>query len=433
MDTHRLSFSCMISLGLLILTAGAFAQDTIRWQEGKAVCESTYEWDAASGGLLKVEANAMDVTMMGGAGDKIRLTEEIVLNVDDEKEVKKYFEMYRVQLEKSGDEFQFESPETHRPFKGGSLTFYIPDSFNVQVNTSGGDLEASNIIGNMDLAISGGDIEMRDITGDVNISTSGGDISVNRVEGKLKIATSGGDINATRCSAEIAASTSGGDIGITHMSGLVNASTYAGDILLSDLDGSANLSTSGGDIEISEVKGNKTVNAATYGGDVTAENIVANISLSTTSGDIELTAIKGSVNAATSNGDISGSNIEGSMIKAATSRGDVDLKFVLGNLKIAASNGDLFIKVKKSNNSFETELSSSDGDVECVLPDDYKASVNARIRNWNKQSDNDISSDFNLRIRTENSHNRVATGEINGGGPPLRIETSRGGVRIEKY
>jgi DUF4097 and DUF4098 domain-containing protein YvlB len=146
-----------------------------------------------------------------------------------------------------------------------------------------------------------------------------------------------------------------------------------------------------------------------------------------------LTAIKGSVDVSTSNGDISGSNVEGPVIKASTSSGDVHLNFVSGKLKIATSNGDLSLKMKKSGDSYEAELSTSDGDVVCTVPDDYKVSVDARILDWRKGSDNDIVSDFDLKIRTENSHTRVASGNINGGGPALQIETSHGDISIEKY
>ena len=350
-----------------------------------------------------------------------------------EPKTRKYYEKFRVELKRSGNKFQFKSPKTRRPFRGGSLSFQIPESFNIDISTSGGDLEVRKIDGQVELSTSGGDVEVTEVTGEVEISTSGGDITLQNVSGTTEATTSGGDINVTHCGPALAVITSGGDIDFTHVTGSVTSATSGGDIMLRDLDGEAELATSGGDIEISDVKGGKSVEAATSGGDIVAYNVIADVSLATSSGDIEMEAVKGSVDAASSNGDITGNDIVGEDIEAATSSGDVNLENVLGEMDIASSHGDVTIKMKKSNEFFDIELATSNGDIVCMLPKNYKGSVHATIWDWNKRSSNDIVSDFPLTLSTEDRHKRVATGDINGGGPSINIETSHGDINIKKY
>jgi len=433
MNTSRMILPSLFLAWSLLAPHAGFAQDNIRWENGRAICESTYEWDSVPGNSLSVEVSSMDVTVTGGTAIKVVMVEKIVLDVANEDDAKKYYQKFRVELKKSGDDFHFRSPQTENPFRGGSLKFQIPAVFNANLTTSGGDLEIEDIKGNVNLSTSGGDIKGTSVTGNANLSTSGGDIDIRSMEGIVNAMTSGGDIQVAHCSPKIAVSTSGGDIDLSHVSGTLKAATSGGDIMLTDLDGDADLSSSGGDLDITDVKASKSVKATTSGGDIIAQDIAADVSLATSSGDLDLKNIAGSVDATTSNGDVSGNNIEGQTVNAYTSSGDISLENIRGAVTVVTSNGDLSLKMKKSAESYAIELTTSGGDVSCILPTDYKGSVRARIEGWSKYSSDDITSDFPLMIGTENSHTRIATGDINGGGPSIRIETAQGDIRLQKY
>ena len=90
----------------------------------------------------------------------------------------------------------------------------VPSKFDVQLTTSGGDVEVSGVIGRVKLNTSGGRVTCRDIQGDVNGETSGGDIHADGCQGELRLDTSGGNVNIGNFTGpKINATTSGGDVG----------------------------------------------------------------------------------------------------------------------------------------------------------------------------------------------------------------------------
>ena len=434
MKTKRFIIFFAIVMMILLGVQSVQAQEKIRWENGTCICESKFQWNAAPGGSIEVTVNSMDVALSGGSENTIILEERIELNADDEKQARKYYDKSHPKFEQSGSTFNFRSPDTPRQFQGGSLQFRIPENFNVQIATSGGDLETNHIKGSVNLTTSGGDITISFITGTSSLTTSGGDISVEDVDGLVNASTSGGDIDVKRSGPNVVIHTSGGDIQLSMVKGIVKGSTSGGDITVTDLEGEGKLNTSGGDIQIQTVQGGKTLAATTSGGDITVTDITADISLATSSGDVKLTNIKGLVNATTSNGDIQGDNIESSSIELATSNGDVSVTNIQGKLQIATSFGDITTQLKESAESSAIELVSSKGDIVCQLPKNYWGTVEALIDQWIEDGSSDIRSDFPLNIRTENSTIRVATGDINGGGPAIRLKTTRDSeIRIEKY
>lgn len=148
----------------------------------------------------------------------------------------------------------------------------VPENFNINANTSGGDIKVGGV------------------NGGIYLKTSGGDIWGDRFEGNFFAKTSGGDINIFCKNAKIEASTSGGDIDLeyTGINQGIELKTSGGDIdvkIPEDFDAKAELKTSGGDVDcnltLSNVsklseskidaninKGGKPLIAITSGGDI---------------------------------------------------------------------------------------------------------------------------------------------------------------------
>lgn len=131
----------------------------------------------------------------------------------------------------------------------------VPEEFNLEYKTAGGDISTKNIKGVLKFSTSGGDIYLGNSEGKLNSKTSGGDIVVNDFIGNIEVSTSGGDIKIDSKGGKVFASTSGGDIDLN----------YSGE------NYGIKLATSGGDID---VKVPSTLNAdvklVTSGGDVTS-------------------------------------------------------------------------------------------------------------------------------------------------------------------
>ena len=121
----------------------------------------------------------------------------------------------------------------------------VPSKFNVDINTSGGDIKCGGIEGMLMLNTSGGDIWTDKCSGNISVSTSGGDVFLFCTDASIEAETSGGDIELEYSGENmgIDLSTSGGDIEIK---------------LPSDLTASIDLSTSGGDVSCSLTLSNIT-------------------------------------------------------------------------------------------------------------------------------------------------------------------------------
>jgi DUF4097 and DUF4098 domain-containing protein YvlB len=168
----------------------------------------------------------------------------------------------------------------------------------------------------------------------------------------------------------------------------------------------------------------------------------------------------------TSGGQINADNVKGGLI-ANTSGGDIEVMSHSGNCKLSTSGGDVlvdgadgYIEVNTSGGDVEAEiikfspnldqhitLSSSGGDLILTLPANFQGTVDARIEIMGGNLDEyDIYSDFPLKVSKESSSASgrpkfldwsiegaiTGTGNINGGGNKITLQTSNGDISIKK-
>lgn len=133
------------------------------------------------------------------------------------------------------------------------------------------------------------------------------------------------------------------------------------------------------------------------------------------------------------NGGISIGSVDGTL-EFETTNGGVNLQDVAGNVKGRTTNGG--VNVQLSGNSWKgsgLDVTTSNGGVNLTLPENYAANIETGTVNGGFKSD--IPS---LSITTEDikggrigraKANRIVT-SINGGGAPVRVVTTNGGIRI---
>jgi hypothetical protein len=128
----------------------------------------------------------------------------------------------------------------------------LPTNYNSNVNTAGGNINITNLNGEVKLKSSGGDISISNINGNISANTSGGNIFTNNTNGTVNISTSGGNIKAIDFVGNLNASTSGGNVDLDGSEGKIDASTSGGEVSLnySGKNKGINLSSSGGNIAI---------------------------------------------------------------------------------------------------------------------------------------------------------------------------------------
>jgi DUF4097 and DUF4098 domain-containing protein YvlB len=129
----------------------------------------------------------------------------------------------------------------------------------------------------------------------------------------------------------------------------------------------------------------------------------AEVKFSTVNGGVEVTGLSGRVTAETTNGGITARDISGT-IDASTTNGGVDVELTRlgeGGAKLECTNGGIRLR----------------------LPADAKASISASITNGGIESSG-------LSIETTEKSRRRLEGRLNGGGAPIRLDGTNGGITI---
>lgn len=135
--------------------------------------------------------------------------------------------------------------------RSATVTMNVPYRQNLDLRTSGGDIDLDRLQGEFNARTSGGDIDADEIVGPADAHTSGGDIVIGSITGSADVGTSGGDIEIGSVSGESEMRTSGGDISLEQAGGAVSAGTSGGDIEIGNAAAALDARTAGGDIEVS--------------------------------------------------------------------------------------------------------------------------------------------------------------------------------------
>ncbi|RPI05749.1 MAG: hypothetical protein EHM64_05500 [Ignavibacteriae bacterium] len=350
----------------------------------------TKSFSVGKGGTLEVTTSVGDIRISTWEKNEVYVNVE---GLDDE-------DVSQVKMSQNGNVVRV-AYRTRWGEGSGHIRFNvnIPSQFNLDLNTSGGNLEVKGgITGKIDGSTSGGDIKLGNVFGGpVDVSTSGGDIITGKMEGEGHLKTAGGDIHVGSVNGSLYVNTSGGNIQVETVSKTLEAKTAGGDIVIGDVGGEARVSTSGGDVNVGKVSGKAT--------------------LSTAGGDIELKGASGKVSARTSGGDVKLENITGS-IDAKTSGGEVEAEL------IPSGKGG-------------SKLTSAGGDIRLYIAEDSKATIEATIRldGWGwKKSHYVVKSEFPKEsyVTDEESNEIHAVYKLNGGGEVIELSTSNSNIEIHK-
>jgi len=127
------------------------------------------------------------------------------------------------------------------------------------------------------------------------------------------------------------------------------------------------------------------------------------IDANNTNGQISLTALTGKVTAQTTNGGVVGRSLSGG-IDARSTNGGVNIEMAsLGSERIS--------------------LRTTNGGVTLTVPEDAKADVTATCTNGGIQFSG-------VKMEVSEQSRRKLEGKLNGGGTPIELHTTNGGVRL---
>lgn len=274
-----------LALTLTFATTAFAAEDVIR--KG---------FNVTDGGTLRLSADVGGIKVVaGGTGVAIEITRKA-----RGRRAEGFLAEHKIDIRQSGNDVIIED-DLDRGFQTWSWSddydvqwnVRVPARYNVELKTSGGEIELGNLGGNVDartsgggivtgqlggpamLRTSGGSIRIAGANGEIDARSSGGSIEVGDTKGKVDVRTSGGSIRVGRSGGEVIAKTSGGGIHIEEALGSVDAHTSGGSIhatIARQPSGDSRLSTSGGNVTVELASGIRAdLDAKSSGGSVTSD------------------------------------------------------------------------------------------------------------------------------------------------------------------
>lgn len=180
------------------------------------------------------------------------------------------------------------------------------------------------------------------------------------------------------------------------------------------------LKSSGGGIRLSGVAGDAKVRSS--GGGLHIADVNGDIDASSSGGGVEVKQVRGDVTAESSGGGIDIANVSGN-VDASSSGGGVHVDGVGGRVTAESSGGPVSA-VLAAGNTAGGSLSSSGGGVRVAIAPDARLSIDA------SSSGGSVSCELPVQRQGKESRTSLR-GDLNGGGPVLRLHSSGGGIRIE--
>ena len=408
-------------LGFLSVSGLATAQETgqLRQETGGYIERVEKVLQTDRGKTLYAISDLGSIKVDAWDRDEVRVVVEKRADVFTESEAKAVFADLQtlIRPESRGVYVRVASQSGRQP-RSLSVRVHltVPNGYHVDLQTGGGGIEIGDLEGNVKARTSGGGIQVGRVTnGSVDIETSGGGLTITSVwKGDARARTSGGGINVGQVSGNLDVQTSGGGITIQSAGKNTSARTAGGGIKVGASGGDLHVETAGGGITIGPTSGE--VVAKTAGGGISIGPTHSAVTAETAGGGIRVDGSGGPVRVSTSGGSIKITEARG-YIEARTAGGGIEAELVVADKAIDT----------------HCTLETAGGNITIYLPENLTATVDAQLRIEHRVDRSyRIYSDFPLVIQGDDTNRITGSGDINGGGRPIRLSTVNGDIYIKK-
>ncbi|MGB8580033.1 MAG: DUF4097 family beta strand repeat-containing protein [Candidatus Sulfotelmatobacter sp.] len=398
-------------LGVLaMLTPLLLAQETRLSREGDGWTQ-VLTGSLAGVKNLRVRLDMGSVVVRGGQQKGVDYTLHMRSQASSEEDARRQFDAYKMTAYVKGDTAwvvgEWEGEGVHNVHVGGvhvrvergsrrkfsgDLMISVPREIAlVKVETEGGNIDTTGVAGRVEAESGGGSMHLDDIGGGAHAETGGGSIEVGTINGDIGLHTGGGSIK------------------VHHANGMITAETGGGSIEIMSATQGASIETGGGGIEVRQCSGK--VKAETGGGNIDLGDIGGAAEIETGGGTIHLASAKGHVHAQTGGGGIELYGVPSARVE--TGAGGIVVKFV-----------------KTGAPASDSKLETSAGDITVYIAPDVALSVRASVDLGNGHH---ITSEFpDIHIASEGDkwgpRTLNAEGNLNGGGPVLKVRTTTGDI-----
>jgi len=385
-----------LGLLLLLVTLCAAQQGSIQKEGNNWTKLVNGSLSGARNLHIKVQGGA--VRVQGGPSSGITYAIRNKSYESTEDRARRQFDSYKISSYTRGDNAWIVGEwEGGRPHKFSSdLTITVPRDIDlVKIETEDGEIVTTGISGRLEVESGAGTIHLDDIGGAINAQTGGGAIDVGNVGSDLTVRTGGGTIH------------------ICSVKGKVVAESGGGNLVLISGSQEASLQTGGGSIHVDKCTGQ--LKAETGGGGIEVGEVGRGATMETGAGPIKISSAAGPVKVENGSGRIELWGVPSAHVE--TGAGSVIAKFI-------SSHGE------RSDSMLETSV----GDITVYLVPNINLTVRASIEAANGHS---ITSDFpEIRVSSEGGQWGPklvsAEGNLNGGGPVLKVRTTMGNIYIRR-
>ncbi len=389
-----------IALALAIGTpARVRAEENSRiYRDGSGWVQEITGTIAANKGL-KVTSSQGSIHVQGGPGQDVTYTIKKRVYRGNEESARREMTAFPVNVSRRGDYVLIEAEDGH------SHSGHFSAEFNVTVPKATAWVKLDTM---------GGSVGVNGIDGSVKAETAGGSISIDGIGSHVIASTQGGSIHAGNVGGNVSLETAGGSISVGAIAGHIIANTSGGSVDIDSGKQNVSIETAGGSIRVKQCGG--ALIASTAGGTIDIGDVGSDASLESAGGGINLVSAKGRVKANTASGPIRLSNLSRGL-QAETAAGPIEAEFTA-----------------KRGQFTDSHLETAVGDITVYLPSDLGVTVKAEIELANGHT---IRSDFlGLKIVSEGGEygprEVFAEGNLNGGGPVLKVHTTNGSIAIHR-
>jgi len=378
---------------VVALASPVLSQQTRVYREGGTwIQEITGNLPAAR--TLRVKVEMGSVRVEGSSQPGISYVIHTRAYTSSEQQARHEFEAYKISASSRGDTVWIvgDWQGGHSRKFSGEFVITVPSNLELaKIETEGGSVKTSDIAGRLEAQSGGGSLHFDNIGGAIEAETGGGAIDVGDAGGAVNVRTGGDHIK------------------IGSAKGKVNAESGGGNIVVLSCQEGATIETGGGNIQVQRCQG--PVHASTGGGTVDLGDIGGPVVIETGAGSIRLASAKG-------------------LVRADTGGGCIELNGV-PSARVETGAGGIIAKFLNSGERIDSMLETSAGDVTVYLSSDLAVSIRAAIELANGHSIR--ANDFpGINVRTEGGEygpkTITAEGQLNGGGPVLKVRTSSGNI-----
>ena len=165
------------------------------------------ELDATAGERLvvKLETGAA-IEIVGWSRDAVAVEAEFTGRDSDNIE-------FEVERTSTGVRVVSEFSESRkRQSSGGRVRIQVPHRFDLEIETSGGEIRIQGVEGNLRGETMGGELVLEDLRGELDLSTMGGEVRLEDSEVDGRVSTMGGNVLVKNVCGSVETTTMGGDV-----------------------------------------------------------------------------------------------------------------------------------------------------------------------------------------------------------------------------